>query len=143
MYKEDLAVLMESGNDTYITVGWLTDTIRFKESFTLNKHRKNLISRLYYCNKYATIRMSKEGHHECDYCHFDESERTFNFAEIGNGEILIRDKNKRNVIYVAPTMICHYVDIHGYVPPMSFVESVLYASDDDLLEFKRIEDANK
>ena len=42
---------------------------------------------------------------------------------LGNGEIRILGQDK--TIYSAPTLIVHYVDVHGYLPPASFVEAVM------------------
>jgi hypothetical protein len=41
----------------------------------------------------------------------------------GNGEIRVWSGD--GVIYVAPVLILHYVKVHGYRPPQSFVDAVL------------------
>jgi hypothetical protein len=52
------------------------------------------------------------GVHTCELCHkFDHKE---NFG-VPAGEVL----------YVAPAMILHYVEEHGYLPPEQFVDAVL------------------
>lgn len=41
----------------------------------------------------------------------------------GNGEIHVRGKD--NVLYVAPVLIAHYVEIHDYAPPDAFISAVM------------------
>jgi len=43
----------------------------------------------------------------------------------GNGEIRVLSAEGEGVIYVAPVLILHYVKVHGYRPPQSFVDAVL------------------
>ena len=41
----------------------------------------------------------------------------------GNGEIRVPGQN--GVVYVAPVLVVHYVEAHGYVPPVEFVDAVV------------------
>ena len=52
------------------------------------------------------------GMHRCEIC--DD--------EVDSGDIAIP---AAEVLYVAPTMIVHYVGIHGYLPPTDFVRAVI------------------
>lgn len=93
------------------------------------------------------------GSHECDICppaeafsvppasarevtmrrrgedHWHQGWRTGQRAEIGgreltlgNGEIQIGEEGR--AVYVAPTMILHYIIDHGYLPPAEFLEAL-------------------
>ena len=112
MYRQDLSVLKKEGDITLLNVGWLALSVEFPQNFEKNQHRLNLTKKLFYCAKYANINRAK-GHHVCEFCHFDDNANAYNWGMIGNGEIAIRDRKNENIIYVAPTMICHYVDVHG------------------------------
>lgn len=68
------------------------------------------------------------GNHVCDLC---KSPGIFEMLKVqkngvdcwlGNGEIRI---GTSEVVYVAPTLIYHYVSEHSYLPPAKFIEAVL------------------
>ncbi|GIJ44107.1 hypothetical protein Val02_09930 [Virgisporangium aliadipatigenens] len=46
---------------------------------------------------------------------------------LGNGEIAVRAPD--GGLYVAPVMICHYIEMHGYRPPEEFVGAIAGALD--------------
>jgi hypothetical protein len=41
---------------------------------------------------------------------------------VGNGEIRVSGKD--GIVYAAPTLVCHYIQAHGYFPPEEFIEAV-------------------
>ena len=41
---------------------------------------------------------------------------------VGNGEIRISGED--GVVYAAPTLLCHYIERHGYRPPVEFIQAV-------------------
>ncbi|GAA2407873.1 hypothetical protein GCM10010420_39980 [Streptomyces glaucosporus] len=55
------------------------------------------------------------GVHECEFCSSGEPMQ-------GNGELHIYSADGK--VYSAPTMIVHYIEDHGYAPPVQFVEAV-------------------
>jgi hypothetical protein len=40
---------------------------------------------------------------------------------IGNGEVRVKGDG---ITFVAPTLVLHYVEAHGYLPPKGFIEAV-------------------
>jgi hypothetical protein len=44
---------------------------------------------------------------------------------MGNGEIRVAGSG--GVVYVAPVLVAHYVEVHHYRPPQAFIEAVLSA----------------
>jgi hypothetical protein len=52
------------------------------------------------------------GLHTCEFCGF--------FKASGNIGV-----PAENLLYVAPEMVAHYVDLHGYLPPPEFIEAVM------------------
>ena len=55
------------------------------------------------------------GWHDCDFC---PAGARFQ----GNGEY--RYYTRRGEVYIAPMMILHYVDAHGYCPPAEFLDNL-------------------
>jgi hypothetical protein len=55
------------------------------------------------------------GVHECDLCVYEP-------GAVGASVIFIPG---RNVIYVCPELITHYMNVHGYKPPDEFCDAVL------------------
>ena len=41
---------------------------------------------------------------------------------LGNGEIRVHGRNGK--VYASPTLVCHYIDKHGYCPPQEFADAV-------------------
>ena len=70
------------------------------------------------------------GLHECEFCPpsiYDNNEGVFSGKRIrgcpsGNGEIRLKGKN--GIIYVAPTLIIHYIEVHNYLPPSEFINAI-------------------
>lgn len=64
--------------------------------------------------------------HRCDFCRFSGGPRFTSVAgrplEIGR-RVLFVPSGRR--VFMAPTMIVHYVDAHEYAPPRDFVKAVL------------------
>jgi hypothetical protein len=74
----------------------------------------------------APVRLMRGVHH-CDFCDQKSplaarSKLSDSIAWLGNGEILVCGGND---IFVAPTLIVHYVAVHAYCPPDVFVAAVL------------------
>ena len=69
------------------------------------------------------------GSQNCGFCKatFSDLYRQFN-SPLGNGEIRVLGDG---VAYAAPSMICHYVAAHSYLPPAEFVEAVMHGPPPD------------
>ena len=59
--------------------------------------------------------VASAGAHECDLCQFVGEAR-------GQSNLFIPS---RGTIYVAPELIVHYINTHGYAPPQEFCRAVL------------------
>jgi len=46
---------------------------------------------------------------------------------MGNGEIRVAGLN--GLVYVAPVLIVHYVQVHSYLPPAEFIRAVVSVDD--------------
>ena len=66
------------------------------------------------------------------YCEFCDAESPIRIATpfgpkgrvaLGNGEIHVRHASGQ--LYVAPTLVIHYITAHDYLPPAEFREAVL------------------
>jgi hypothetical protein len=66
------------------------------------------------------------GRHECQFCRFSGGPPMFNFGgrtvRVGASNVFLPASG---VIYVAPSLILHYIDSHGYAPPEEFQRAVL------------------
>jgi len=64
------------------------------------------------------------GWHECDLCvyRYGPSKLTTNPNTHGYRNVFVPGDAK---VYVAPEMILHYIDQHGYAPPPEFQQAVL------------------
>jgi hypothetical protein len=67
------------------------------------------------------------GYQRCAFCRFTGGPSELRFDErkiqLGNANLFVPAKNGK--VYVAPALVAHYVDAHGYLPPMEFQEAVI------------------
>ncbi len=82
------------------------------------------------------------GWHDCDLCRLDLGPRTlcFMLGEMSSSmEVKMGIRNlfvpAKTVAYVAPSLLFHYVDSHGYGPPPEFVEAVRACPDPTSAEY--------
>ena len=65
------------------------------------------------------------GRHPCPFCRFSGGPGRVRFdsteATVGNSNLFVPGNG---VLYVAPSLIAHYVDAHEYRPPDEFVDAV-------------------
>ncbi|RYE85593.1 MAG: hypothetical protein EOO75_16820 [Myxococcales bacterium] len=66
------------------------------------------------------------GRHRCSLCRFSGGPAQFTHGEhtvlVGVSNVFVPGNG---VIYVAPSLVVHYIDAHGYRPPDGFIEAVL------------------
>lgn len=65
------------------------------------------------------------GWHDCDLCQFGTGPKTLRYGDheiqMGISNLFVPASDR---IFVAPSLIAHYIDCHRYKPPAAFVESV-------------------
>lgn len=67
------------------------------------------------------------GLHYCDFCDVESPIRVeatddpSQAAYLGTGEVHVAF---REVVFAAPTLVVHYIDAHGYLPPADFCNAV-------------------
>ncbi|GAA0560349.1 hypothetical protein GCM10010172_49380 [Paractinoplanes ferrugineus] len=59
------------------------------------------------------------GRHGCEFCPGP-------VAALGNGEIHVTGAD--GTTYAAPTLLVHYIEVHGYRPPDEFLAAVRHAA---------------
>lgn len=66
------------------------------------------------------------GFHRCSLCRFTGGPGGMSYqgagVSFGTGNVIVPGEER---VFVAPTMILHYIDAHEYVPPKEFQEAVL------------------
>jgi hypothetical protein len=64
------------------------------------------------------------GWHRCPYCESYPAIMTVDGQSITLGDGEIRVSGSGGVVFAAPTLICHYIQKHGYRPPEEFLIAV-------------------
>jgi hypothetical protein len=66
------------------------------------------------------------GHEPCGYCRFSKGSASFKYRDmvisVGSANLFVPGNG---CIYVAPSLIAHYIDSHEYKPPIQFQEAVI------------------
>jgi hypothetical protein len=118
-----------------LSVGWLETG----HSYTQGEITGEFMARLWTLGR-APVNLMR-GFHECDFC----SDPSFSYLNVhkgdeelgmGNGEIWVFGDDGK--VYVAPTLIYHYITQHRYLPPEPFVRAVLEAPLPDTPEYDRL-----
>ncbi len=116
-----------------LNVGWLSVTAPYPMDTTSESFRAKLLDLCARAEVHLTL-----GYHSCEFCREQDAiTRVLSRDKeiwLGNGEIWTIGKF---VFYVAPTLIYHYVTVHGYRPPDEYIESVL-ATDIDSAAYRAL-----
>jgi len=105
-----------------LNVGWI-ECSTFPQGHLVNKEMV-LYGVMQHCKYPVNLMM---GFQVCPFCNnADHSMLEVKWykqsVRVGNGEIWVKGMN--NLIYVAPTMIYHYMEAHDYLPPPEFIDAV-------------------
>lgn len=80
--------------------------------------------------------MTTMGWHNCPFCRFSQGIRTFSISDVtikmGVNNIFVPADN---CVFVAPSLIVHYIDAHGYCPPPEFQDAVLACPDMGTMQY--------
>lgn len=102
-------------------IGWLGRSVSFAKGQTPDA----LVGRLRQAAR--TPNNLTRGWQPCPFCGFGRDGPPYEQDQmgtvyLGNGEIHV---DAGDVVYVAPTLIIHYVDRHRYLSPADFIDAVL------------------
>ena len=126
MFISDLSLVCSTNSSTdflteylrpsCLAVGWLDERYEYATGPTASCFRQKL-------HRLCTYPVDlTRGFHICPFCVAD--------AARGNGQIHV--KGLGNKVYLAPTLISHYVQAHNYRPPDEFITAVETASEPEV-----------
>jgi hypothetical protein len=118
-----------------LNVGWLEHGYPFNRA----EPSADLVDRLWALCR--TPVNATRGFHECEFC--SDSTRAYMTVRrgdetigLGHAEIWVFDG--AGTVYVAPTLVYHYITAHGYAPPPLFVAALLGCPLPDTPEYDRL-----
>jgi len=123
-YRYMDATEVDSGTVCATNVGWLEKSNAYEKGTVPARFLEKLF---WYC---ASPVNRTRGLHVCQFCDSKNQPAKGVSAEL-DGEILtlgsaeIRVQGADGTIFAAPDLIFHYVDVHGYLPPESFIRAVM------------------
>jgi hypothetical protein len=124
-YIEDLSQCqyfpLES-TDKLLAVGWLDDQYSYHQDAV----EESFIVKLTELLLHPWQPIGVMGSHKCQFCRFSGGPSTFEFNKLsirmGINNLFVP---YCGFIYVAPSLILHYIDAHGYAPPEQFQRAVM------------------
>lgn len=116
-------------------VGWLTRG----EEFTTGTVSAQFFERLCALLISPWQPFATAGAHRCDLCQFSGGPAQMvvggTTVSLGVTNVFVPGDH---CIYVAPSLIAHYVDSHAYSPPPEFIQAVLGCADTRTMEYKKL-----
>lgn len=138
-HYEDLSTYAYSEsveNKTLLNIGWLGRDISFPRGVIPT----GFVERLAVAGS-PSINLMR-GTHYCSVCpeHTYEDHSYWSVTLdrniwLGMSEIDILGEG--NIIYVAPSLIIHYIEAHDYLPPQEYMDAVMKMSVDEYLEISK------
>jgi len=120
-------------------VGWLTRG----QDFVRGEVSRDFFGRLCELLVSPWQPLASSGFHECDLCRFSGGPRHLRWGDatisLGAANLFVPGQG---CIYVAPSLIAHFVDAHDYSPPREFTQAVLQCPLPRTMEYKRLLLAN-
>jgi hypothetical protein len=110
-----------------LTIGWLENG----QDYSQGEVEKAIVDKLKTLLASPKTNINKtRGNHECDFCEAcEDGFRTISVPHyqillpLGFSELWIPTKSE--IIYVAPSLIYHYITEHEYKPPAAFLEAIV------------------
>lgn len=128
----------DASNDL-LAVGWLEQGREFSSGHVDRKFFEKLVSLL--LNPWQPC--AAAGFHECSFCRFSGGPKEFRWkntgVSVGCSNVFVPDDH---AIYVAPSLILHYIDAHGYSPPDAFQRAVLSCPEMRSIDYLKLLKAN-
>jgi hypothetical protein len=129
----------DSGN--LKNIGWLENNKSFTQGNVSFEFIGKLKKLFFGSDSYSTDTNGMRGPaHCCNLC--DKNGITISFngktETLGLCEIWVPGKNSE-LIYISPSMIIHYIEVHNYRPPEAFIDAVMST---DLSTFFNASDLN-
>jgi hypothetical protein len=112
---------MEDG-EPMLNVGWLDRSVTFPTGEVSGEAKTALLDLV------GDYEGATRGLHYCHFCDA-ESPILIHHAPADRGRVFLgmsEIRPRRNgVTYAAPSLIIHYIDEHGYLPPAEFLEAAI------------------
>jgi hypothetical protein len=106
-----------------VNIGWLSS----EEPYPVDQVPDGLVDAL--AQLAAAPKNLYRGYHLCELCiSAEEAARSKKKGNLflGNGEIHV--PVPEGAVYVAPTLVVHYVEAHRYIPPQDFISAALHTA---------------
>ena len=108
--------------DQFTAVGWLESD----HEYSRGPVTEELVARLTQLLVNPWQPWVTMGWHNCEFCRFSRGSRQFTFEnttiDMGISNLFVP---AADTIFVAPSLIVHYIDAHEYSPPQQFQNAVL------------------
>jgi len=139
-YFEDLSPCTyfdESIADKLVAVGWLDSAY----PYTQGKLDENIIDKLFELLIEPWAPSYFMGYEECSFCDLSSYRMSYNgkTIRVGNLNLFVPGDG---FLYVAPSLIAHYISVHNYAPPQEFCDAVLRCPPMGSIEYYRAIAAN-
>jgi len=121
--------------DRLVAIGWLEPGKNYQKGDVKEEFFSILVKML--------IRpwqpFAAAGHEPCGFCRFSHGQAKLRYMDteisLGGTNLFVPDSGR---VFVAPSMVAHYIDSHDYQPPLEFQAAVLRLGNTTSIEYLRI-----
>lgn len=144
MFYEDLSnyeYFFSDNSGKFKNVGWLEKNEDFTKGNVSSAFIEKLKELFFETNTYSTeANLIRGKSHCCNLCGKNEITLSFNgeTKTLGSSEIWIPSECGK-LIFISPSMIIHYIEVHDYRPPIVFIDAVM---DADITSYFNANDLN-
>jgi hypothetical protein len=126
-YFDDMTpcTYLDRWQDRLIAVGWLVSGREYQKGEVSEEFFSALVVML----KKPWQPFISAGYEPCRFCRFSHGATTLRYLNteisIGSNNLFVPDEGR---VFVAPSMIAHYIDSNEYQPPLEFQAAVMRSS---------------
>jgi len=123
-------------SEKLLSVGWLYPS----HDYSRGPLDQAFVAKLFDLLRHPWQPAAFGGGHDCEFCRYSWGHHSFRLAgqndsaSIGINNLFVPGDN---CLFVAPSLIIHYIDAHEYCPPRAFQQAVLACPDMESMEYLR------
>ncbi|MFD2166958.1 hypothetical protein ACFSJY_11905 [Thalassotalea euphylliae] len=130
MYCEDLSnynYFFPDISGKVKNVGWIVEDQPFSQGIVSDEFKTKLLQLFFGSSSFCSdTNLIRGPSHPCNLCgECFKVELNGKTKSLGSSEIWVPSEKERGIVYASPSLLIHYIEVHGYCPPAEYIEAVM------------------